>query len=68
MIIQDDKIAAHEARLNVLDEYVSSLHTKIDQMLDYQRRQQGFIAGIVFTVGAFASGIAWFFNDVFHLK
>jgi len=64
----EEKLAAHESRLNAHDDYICDLHAKIDQMLDYQRRQQGFMAGIVFTVGAIITGVTWLFNSGFQIK
>ena len=63
----DIKLARLETRLDGHDEYIGDLHAKIDRVIEFQLRQRGFLAGIVFTVGALASGVTWLLNGKFHL-
>ena len=62
----DCRVAKIEQRVDVNDEYLADLHVKIDKVLEYQLRQRGFIAGIVFTVGALASALTWVLGGKFH--
>ena len=61
-----ERLVRAEARLDGHDEYIGDLHAKIDKVLECQMQQRGFIAGIVFTVGAVASLITWFLNSKLH--
>lgn len=38
---------------------------KMDEIMDYHKRQQGFIAGIIFAGSTIASGVVFFFDRIF---
>jgi len=63
---EQERLARLEARANGHDAYMGDLHEKIDKVLEFQTRQRGFIAGIVFTVGVLATGVTWLLGGKFH--
>jgi hypothetical protein len=48
------------------DKDMSELMNKIDVIMDYHKRQQGFIAGIVFAISTIAAGVVFFIQNIFH--
>jgi len=52
------RIAKLEQRVDDMEE----MKEKINQIFEMQVRQRGFVAGVVFTVGAVASALTWFLN------
>ena len=61
----DCRLAKVEQRLDEGDAWRVEYGAKIDKLIEYQLRQRGFLAGIVFTVGALASGVTWLLNGRF---
>lgn len=50
------------ARLEEKVEHMGDLAGKVDQILENQSKQRGFIAGVTFTVGALASILTMAFD------
>ena len=62
----ETRIAKVEQRVDGTDVDLADLSAKLDRVLEYQMRQRGFIAGIVFTVGAVASALTAIVSGRFH--
>lgn len=50
------------ARLEEKVHHMSELEAKVDQILENQTKQRGFVAGVTFTVGALASILTMAFD------
>lgn len=61
------RVAVLESRIESFQESIDCQGNKIDQLLAINARQKGFIAGIVFAIGALVSAFSWLLNGKFNI-